>query len=101
MSDFGIEPMSAEEFRKAQLPRASKTVVLEPRTRTVWFALPTAMGFCTMEAHTDIMRMISADPEKKEYRDKYPVRHVYELSDGVFICRDCFLKGADKDDKDV
>lgn len=97
MSDFGIEPMSAEEFRKAQLPRATKTISLEPRTRVTWFTLPTSNGFCTMRDHDEIIRMISADPEKKEYRDKYPVRHVYELSDGVFICRDCFLQGADKD----
>jgi len=97
MSDFGIEPMTAEEFRKAQIPKATRTVATEPRTRVVWFTLPTSMGFCTIEAHEEVQKILSQDPEKKTYRDTYPVRHVYEISEGVFICRDCFIAGVDKD----
>jgi len=95
MSDFGIEPMTAEEFRKAQIPRTGKTIATEPRTRTVWFTLPTTQGFCTVPDHLEVQKTL--DPTKKEYRDKYPVRHVFEIREGLFVCRDCFLAEADRD----
>jgi hypothetical protein len=98
MSDFGIESMSEDEFRKAQIPRASKTIATEPRTRTVWFTLPTRNGFCTVSAHEEVQRTLN--PEQKEYRDKYPVRSVFEITEDRYVCRDCFLLGADKEDTD-
>lgn len=96
MSEFGIESISAEEFRRETLPKSSKQLTTEPRTRTVWFDLPHTTGYCTVPAHEEVQKLL--DPSKREYRDKYPVRHVFEIRAGLFICRDCFIAEADKDD---
>ena len=90
-----FEVISGDEFRKSAISRTRKELVTEPRQRTVWFALPTAPGWCTVRIHKDVQQMLN--PEAKEFRDKYPVRHVFEISEGLFVCRDCFLAGADKE----
>lgn len=91
-----IEPVSSEEFkREATAPRKSKSIVTEPRTRTVWVDLPYSLGFCTVPAHEEVMKTIEG--EAKVYRDKYPTRWVIRIGE-VDVCRDCFLVGADKDE---
>jgi hypothetical protein len=91
-----FEPITAEEFHKAQAPRgSSKTLKTEPRMLTTWYELPTAFGFCTVPAHDEIQQMLL--PEQKEYRQVYPTRHVFTMSEGLTICRDCFMAEADKE----
>jgi hypothetical protein len=95
MGDPLFEIISEDEFRKQNTPRTKRGVVTEPRLQTIWFALPTSLGFCTIPAHNDVQQMLK--PEQKPYRQAYPTRHVFEISPGVFVCRDCFLMGADKE----
>jgi hypothetical protein len=90
-----FEVISADEYRKESISRTRRELVTEPRLQTVWFALPTSPGWCTVLAHKEVQK--SLPPEKKAIRDQYPVRHVFEMSPGLFVCRDCFLAGADRD----
>lgn len=92
-----FEVLSGDEFRRQNIPKQSRAVVTEPRTRTVWFALPTHQGFCTCPDHDEVQKLLN--PEQKEYRQKYPTRHVFEIREGLLICRDCFIAEADKDDR--
>lgn len=93
-------PISEEEYNAAHAKpitprrRAGSKIVTEPRIQTVWFALDTHMGFCTAPEHDEVQKML--DPEAKEYRQKYPTRLVYEIREGLTICRDCFLHEVDK-----
>lgn len=97
MSEPLFEPISAEEFRRQTIRGTSKREVkTEPRMLTVWYDLPTTPGFCTIPDHNEVQQMLN--PEAKEYRQRYPTRHVFEIQEGVFICRDCFMAGADKHD---
>jgi len=99
-----FQPISEEEFvaetakgveeAKPTRARAKRTPVTEPRTNTVWFTLPTSFGFCTCEQHEEIQRTLH--PEALEYRQKYPVRSVFEIRPGLQICRDCFIHEGDK-----
>jgi hypothetical protein len=66
---------------------------LDDRTYTTWYSLPHQMGFCTVPNHDEVVQALSAD--KKEYRQRYPVRMVFEIGD-YMVCRDCFMVGADK-----
>jgi hypothetical protein len=86
-----FEVISEDEFRKAGAPKA-KGHRTEPRTLTVWFALPTTMGFCTVPSHVEIQRQLN--PEEQEYRDKYPTRMIFKIGE-YFVCRDCFVVGGD------
>lgn len=90
--DVLFEVISADEFRKESISRTRREVVTEPRTQTVWFALPTEPGWCTVLTHKETQQMLPDD--KRAIRDQYPVRHVFEISPGLFICRDCFVAGA-------
>ena len=94
MSEFGIETISEEDFRRAQ-QTATKVVVLEPRTRVVWFALPTHQGKCNLPDHEEVQKTLSE--RALAYRAAYPIREVFEIRPGVQLCRDCFLAGADKE----
>ena len=89
-----FEVISGEQFRKDSTPRTTREVRTEPRLQMIWFALPTTTGYCTVPDHEEIQKMLK--PEAQSYRDQYPVRHVYEMRDGLFVCRDCFLAEADK-----
>ena len=90
-----IESVSSEEFKRESVkPRKSKSVVTEPRTRTVWVELPYSLGFCTVPAHDEVMKTITG--EGKVYRDKYPTRWIIRIGE-LDVCRDCFMLGADKD----
>lgn len=93
-----FEIITGDEFRKETITAASsrKQLRTEPRLQTIWFALPSHQGFCTVPDHDEVQKMLK--PEQLPYRDKYPTRYVYEISPGLFVCRDCFLMGADKDD---
>lgn len=95
MSEPLFEIISEDEFRKQNVPKTKREVATEPRLQTVWFGLPTSPGFCTIPAHNEIQQMLK--PEQREYRQKYPTRHVFEIRPDTFICRDCFLMGADKE----
>jgi hypothetical protein len=90
-----FEIISADEFRKESITRQRREVVTEPRNQTTWFALPTEPGWCTVRTHKEIQSMLS--PEKRQTRSQYPIRHVFEINPGLFICRDCFLAGAGRD----
>lgn len=91
-----FEPISAEEYHKAQAPRGTaKELKTEPRLLTTWYDLPTTFGFCTVPDHDEIQRMLK--PEQKEYRQVYPTRHVFEIREGLRVCRDCFMAEADKE----
>lgn len=95
MSDpqqLSFEVISQEEYFKASVPKGKK-VKTEPRNYTTWYDLTTHFGFCTVPRHEEIQKQL--DPEKKEYRQVYPSRMVYEI-DGMKVCRDCFLREADK-----
>ena len=94
-----FEPISEDEYRRATRPVSSgaRALVTEPRLQTIWFALPTHQGTCTVPGHDEVQAMLS--DEKKEYREQFPgnIRYVYEISPGLFVCRDCFVAGADKE----
>lgn len=90
-----FEVISGDEFRKESISRTRREVVTEPRLQTIWFALPTEPGWCTVRIHKEIQSLLS--PEKRVIRDQYPVRHVFEISPGLFVCRDCFMAEADKE----
>lgn len=75
--------------------RSKKEINLDVRSYTVWYSLAHTMGYCTVPNHDEIIRSLSA--EKQEYRQQYPVRMVYPIGD-LFVCRDCFLLGADQID---
>lgn len=92
--DSLFEVISGDEFRKESITRTRRELITEPRLQTVWFALPTEPGWCTVLSHKETQKMLP--PEKKAIRDQYPVRHVFEISPGLFVCRDCFLASADK-----
>lgn len=92
-----FEVIEAEEFQAAtrpKTPRGKRQAKTEPRINTTWFALTTHTGFCTVPGHEELIR--SLKPDQQAYRQKYPVRQVYEIKPGVFSCRDCFLAEADK-----
>jgi hypothetical protein len=92
--------VSKEEFEASQptkaekKTRSKKVAKTEPRINTVWFALSHEMGFCTCPNHEEIQKLLN--PEEKEYRQKYPVRMVYPITDDMWICRDCFIAEGDK-----
>ena len=99
MTDFGIEKISADEFKQAQLEivadrKPAKQLVTEPRTRVVWFALPTTDGVCAVPEHDEIQRTLS--PKALAYRARIPTRQVCEIK-GVMMCRDCFLAGVESE----
>jgi len=91
-----IESVGREEFKReaASTQRKSKALTTEPRTRTVWVELPYSLGFCTVPAHDEVMKLLT--PNQKVYRDKYPTRWIIRIGE-LDVCRDCFLAGADKD----
>lgn len=105
MSDL-FETISEDEFKAATETSATKTptgrtrkrkaVSFEDRTNTGWFKLNAlhSMGFCTVPMHDEIQQ--SLHPEKKEYRQKYPVRMIVRIGN-LDVCRDCFVAEADKD----
>lgn len=95
MTEPLFEPISAEEFRRQTVQRTTREVKTEPRNLTTWFDLPTTQGFCTIAAHEEVQKMLK--PEEIEYRQRYPTRHVFEISENMFICRDCFIHRADDD----
>jgi hypothetical protein len=92
--DSLFEVISGDEFRKESISRTKRDLVTEPRIQTVWFTLPTIPGWCTVVGHKETQKMLS--PEQIEIRKKYPVRHVFEIREGLFVCRDCFVAGTDK-----
>lgn len=92
--EWKAETAKGVEEAKPTRARAKRKPVTEPRINTVWFTLPTSFGFCTCEQHEEIQRMLN--PEAKEYRQKYPTRSVFEIQEGLFICRDCFIHEGDK-----
>jgi len=96
-------PITAEEFQAAQPTPVKATTTsrkrqpkTEPRNLTTWYTLPHTVGFCTCEQHEEIQKLLN--PEQLDYRQKFPVRHTYEIREGLFICRDCFIHEGDKDD---
>jgi hypothetical protein len=91
-ADALFEVISGDEFRKESINRTRRELVTEPRLQTIWFALPTEPGWCTVLSHKETQAMLPED--KRKIRDEYPVRHVFEMSPGLFVCRDCFLAGA-------
>lgn len=93
--DSLFEVISADEFRKESISRTRRELVTEPRLQTVWFALPTEPGWCTVRTHKEIQN--SLPEHKRKIRDQYPIRHVFEISPGLFVCRDCFLARADQE----
>ena len=96
MNDL-FEVISETEYKsaiRAEKKARGRTLKTEPRNNTTWFTLPVEAGFCTCPRHEEVQRALN--PEQKEYRQKYPTRHVYEIRDGMFICRDCFVHGVDK-----
>src|SRR5262245_37168731 len=78
--------------RKTSGARKSK-VDLSIRNYNTWYSLQHTMGFCTVPTHDEVIQALSE--EQQGYRQKYPVRMVYEIN-GVHVCRDCFLVGADQ-----
>ena len=92
-----IEPVDKQTFEKEAAARQKKGIVTEPRTRTVWVELPYTLGFCEVPSHDEVIKTL--DATAREYRDKYPTRWVIDIN-GVMVCRDCFLVGADKDGDD-
>jgi len=88
-----FEVISADEYHEART-QSSKELVTEPRNFTTWHALPTRLGFCTVPDHDEIQKMLS--DEAKEYRQSYPTRWIVRLGE-YEVCRDCFLRGADKE----
>lgn len=97
-----FESLSKEEYDKVfatepKAPKRTRKVVTEPRTNTVWNALPSHaihMGFCTCPNHDEIQKLLN--PTALVYRQKYPVRMCLEISEGLHICRDCFVHEGDK-----
>jgi hypothetical protein len=89
-----FEVISGDEFRKESISRTRREIVTEPRLQTTWFALPTVPGWCTVLGHKENQKLLS--PEQIDIRSKYPIRHVFEISEGLWVCRDCFLASADK-----
>ena len=96
-----FQPISEAEYEAAHTqsisPRRNRgrALVLEPRTRNTWYNLDHHMGFCTIEAHEEIQRMLN--PGQLSYREKYPTRMLVTLPDGREMCKDCFYNEGDKE----
>ncbi len=96
MTEFGFEIITSAEFQKAKLRDRTKVdPATLPRTLTNWLSLATHQDFCTCPSHEEVQRMINQDPEKQEYRQRYPTRYVIEIGD-MMVCRDCWMAEADK-----
>lgn len=86
---------AAEVPERTNSTRRKREPVTEPRTFTNWYALTTAFGPCSVPGHDEFQDTMN--PEQKVYRSKYyKHRMVYELREGFFICRDCFIAEVDK-----
>jgi len=92
-----FEVISQDEFTKAQSTSGSTTKAkkynTEDRTLTGWWKLPSFQAFCTVPSHEDVIRALK--PEAKEYRQRYPVRHVFTIGE-YDVCRDCYIVEADR-----
>jgi len=108
MSDDLFDILDADAFQAevakgaAEVPTTKRTSrkrapVTEPRTFTNWYALPTTFQPCSVPGHAEFQDTLN--PEQQAYRSKYSKhRMAYELREGFFICRDCFIAEVDKHD---
>lgn len=75
--------------------RKTKTGNTDDRTHTGWYKLNhTQHGFCTVPSHNVVQDALS--DEKKEFRDKYPVRMLFPIGN-YLVCKDCYIMKADLD----
>ena len=95
MTEPLFEFLDADEWRRTTVTRTRNKIVTEPRLQTIWFALPSHLGTCTVPSHDEVQTLLT--DEQKVYRSHERLRYVYEIRDGLFLCRDCFLAGADRD----
>lgn len=87
------EANEPEREQPKKATRKKKSANTDDRTQTGWYNLPhTVHGFCTVPRHEEIQRQLN--PEKQEYREKYPVRMLFEIGE-YLVCKDCYLAGAD------
>lgn len=85
LSDEQIEKTLSAPTKPARKRR--KGVVVE-RTVTGWFRLSHRRGFCTNPE--------CVDPRPSANIDE-PTTMVYELAEGVLVCRYCFLEGYESE----